>query len=75
MKHIIATIKIGNSELDLKIPVNVPVGKLIGILGEALKFSVSPNAKIQAEPIGRILSNERTLLEQEVCNGAILTMI
>ncbi|MFP4978401.1 EsaB/YukD family protein [Paenibacillus sp. CN-4] len=76
MDYIMVTLQTESGrQTDLKVPAFVPVGDLLGMLGEALGMSPGPEARLQAEPLGRILNNGRTLEEQGVCHGALLTVI
>lgn len=73
--ELMVTLQVDGSRLDLRIPAFVPVGELIEIFGEALRIPVNENNRLQAEPLGRILDNEKTLQEEEVMHGSILTLI
>nr|WP_237690859.1 EsaB/YukD family protein [Paenibacillus caui] len=60
---------------ELKIPAFVTSRELLAMLAEALDFSAAPNQRLQAEPLGRILDPVRTLQEEGVADGALLTLI
>lgn len=62
-------------QADLKVPAFVPVGDLLDMLEEALQLRKGPQTRLQAEPLGRILQSAKTLGEQGVCHGALLTVI
>ncbi len=64
-----------NGNVDLKIPTYVTIGELLIMLSNALNISIMPNSKLQAEPIGRILDNNKTLSFEGVETGAMLTLI
>ena len=75
MKYVFVTLKIRESEIDLKVSGSTPLGTLLQEIGTALNINFSPNARVQAEPLGRILSNDKSLLAQEVYQGSVLTII
>ncbi|TYQ16046.1 UNVERIFIED_CONTAM: hypothetical protein Cloal_2548 [Acetivibrio alkalicellulosi] len=60
---------------DLKVPVFVKTSELIGMLSKTFGISVGRDSRLQAEPLGRILDNSLTLLEEGVGDGALLTLI
>ncbi len=60
---------------ELKIPVFVKIEELLTMLSESLYIHIGPENKLQAEPIGRILDNNKTLEEEGVGHGALLTLI
>jgi uncharacterized ubiquitin-like protein YukD len=71
MEYILATYCFGGIEDDLRIPSFVPVCDLI----EALNEIYSTDGKmLHAQPKGIILDKGKTLAEQGVGNGALLTM-
>ncbi|OMD25050.1 hypothetical protein BJP48_24295 [Paenibacillus odorifer] len=61
--------------MDLKVPVFVTIEELLDMLTESLSLKERSGAKLQAEPLGRILSNSRTLDQEGVAQGALLTLI
>jgi uncharacterized ubiquitin-like protein YukD len=75
MDEMMITLQTGDQQMDLKVPVFVSVGELIDMLSAALGISAGPENKIQAEPLGRILRNDRTLEEEEVTQGSLLTLL
>lgn len=76
MDYVLVTFVAGNvPEKELKVPVFVTVSELIEMLAEALNLSIRPDNRIQAEPAGRILDNRRTLEEEGITDGALLTLI
>lgn len=61
---------------ELKIPAFVTSQELLTMLSEALNLpNIGPERRLQAEPLGRILQPERTLQEEGVAQGALLTLI
>jgi uncharacterized ubiquitin-like protein YukD len=76
MGYVMVTFRAGNRvNIDLKVPSFVPVDELLGMLSEALGITVGRDNRIQAEPLGRILDNNRTLEDEGVAHGALLTLI
>lgn len=75
MNEVMVTFQAGNRKVDLRLPGSVAVGELIAMLGEALGFRASREYRLQAEPLGRILDSGKTLLEEEVTQGSLLTLI
>jgi uncharacterized ubiquitin-like protein YukD len=75
MDEVMITLQTGDQQMDLKVPVFVSVGELIDMLSAALGISAGPENRIQAEPLGRILRNDRTLEEEEVTQGSLLTLL
>lgn len=75
MGEILVTFRIGKTEIDLKLSGIRPIGILIKDLSEALRIDIPASARIQAEPLGRILNNQQCLLAQGVFNGSILTIV
>ncbi|UQZ35413.1 hypothetical protein C2I18_18935 [Paenibacillus sp. PK3_47] len=76
MEYIMVTLQTeGGRQADLKIPAFVPVSDLLDMLAEALHLDKGPETRLQAEPLGRILQSAKTLEEQGVCHGALLTVI
>jgi uncharacterized ubiquitin-like protein YukD len=61
--------------VDLKVPVFVKTGELISMLSKALRLTFKEGSRLQAEPLGRILDNNLTLLQEGVEHGALLTLI
>ena len=75
MDYILVTFLAGNTSEDLKVPVFVKIEELLGMLSEALSIRIGRENRLQAEPLGRILSNDKTLEEEGVTQGSILTLI
>ncbi|MCJ8011822.1 EsaB/YukD family protein [Paenibacillus sp. KQZ6P-2] len=76
MEEIMVTLQVDNGfSVDLKIPVFVTAGELLAMLAEGLQLPCGPGSRIQAEPLGRILDHERTLEEEGVAHGALLTLL
>ncbi|MCL6605674.1 MAG: EsaB/YukD family protein [Paenibacillus sp.] len=76
MDYIMVTLQTEDGrEADLKVPSFVPVSELLGMLAEALHLVNRAETQLQAEPLGRILQSGKTLEEQGVCHGALLTVI
>jgi len=72
---LMVTLNVRDMQVDLRVPGDVPVGELIALLGEALVMPMDRNNRLQAEPLGCILDNEKTLQEEGVMHGSILTLI
>lgn len=76
MDYIMVTFQTDTARrMDLKVPVFVTIEELLGMLTESLNLKGRPEAKLQAEPLGRILSNSKTLDQEGVAHGALLTLI
>lgn len=77
MDYIMVTLRTEQgASADLKVPAFVSVDELIVMLREALSMPDNgTSARLQAEPLGRILVNHRTLGEEGVTQGALLTII
>ncbi len=75
MDYIMITFRIGNKNVDLKVPVFVKAEELIWMLIEALNIPMGRENRLQAEPLGRILDNSKTLEQESVTHGSILTLI
>ena len=75
MDYILLTFCIENKEIDLKVPTFVKVAELLSMLAAALNVSISPANQLQAEPLGRILENDKTLEQEMVTQGSLLTLI
>lgn len=75
MDYIMVTLQSGNSSIDLKVPTFVKIEELLTMLGEALNMNIGNQNRLQAEPLGRILDNDRTLQEENVTQGSLLTLI
>ncbi|WP_199613904.1 EsaB/YukD family protein [Paenibacillus alkalitolerans] len=76
MDYVMVTFEADNNlNVDLKIPLFVTPGELISMLSEALGVSFTPENRLQAEPLGRILAHDRTLADEGVAHGALLTLI
>lgn len=76
MDYILITFQAETQEkIDLKAPTFVTIEELLRIFSEALGVAVGPESRLQAEPLGRILDNCRTLEQEGVGPGALLTLI
>lgn len=76
MDYIMVSLQTGiGAPCDLRVPAFVPVEELIPMLIEALDLNIPSQAQLQAEPLGRILSKQRTLEQEGVYHGALLTLI
>lgn len=75
MDSIIVTFQDGDRRLDLQVPVYVKVGELLEMLEVAYCIPGGREHRIQAEPLGRILGNDKTLEEEAVTSGSLLTLI
>lgn len=75
MDYIMVTFQVGKQNIDLRVPVFVKIEELLGMLSEALQITISKDNRLQAEPLGRILDNNKTLEQEEVMLGSYLTLI
>ncbi|WP_410771621.1 EsaB/YukD family protein [Fontibacillus sp. BL9] len=76
MDYILVTFQAGpQMRKELKIPVFVTPEELLSMLSEALGLSIGPENRLQAEPLGRILDHSRSLEEEGVVDGALLTLV
>ena len=76
MEYIFVTIQAKETgTMDMKVPSFVTVNELLTMLSESLNFSFSPDAQIQAEPLGRILEKNATLEDEGITNGSLLTIL
>lgn len=76
MDYILVTFQAGpRLTKELKVPVFVTPAELLAMLSEALGLDAGPERRLQAEPLGRILDHHRTLEEEGVVNGALLTLV
>lgn len=76
MDYIMITFQAGERLVkELKVPTFVTAEELLTMLSEALNLSIAPEHRLQAEPLGRILDPARTLHEEGVAFGALLTLI
>ncbi|MUG44365.1 EsaB/YukD family protein [Paenibacillus woosongensis] len=76
MDYVVVTFQAGESfAKELKVPAFVTSGELLAMLSDALGLSITPEHRLQAEPLGRILDPARTLEEEGVAFGALLTLI
>jgi len=71
MDYILVMLCFDDRAEDLKIPTFVPAGDLITLFSEL--FSTRGNV-LHAEPRGIVLDKNKTLAEQGVEHGAILTL-
>ncbi|WP_055109386.1 EsaB/YukD family protein [Paenibacillus ihumii] len=76
MDYVMVTFQTGEGySKELKVPSFVTSEELLSMLSEALGLSITPEHRLQAEPLGRILDPSRTLEEEGVGFGALLTLI
>lgn len=76
MDYIMVTFQTDNAHsVDLRVPAFVSIEELLDMLTESLNVTKRSEAKLQAEPLGRILNNSRTLEQEGVAHGALLTLI
>lgn len=75
MDYVFITLIIDSESFDLKVPGFTPVTELLNLLSEALSISLNKDSRVQAEPLGRILENDKTIVQQGVTQGSILTVI
>ena len=75
MDYIMVTLKVGKQNIDLRVPMFVKIEELLLMLSEALQITISKDNRLQAEPLGRILDNNKTLEQEEVMLGSQLTLI
>ena len=76
MDYIMVTLQTGTAQrYDLKVPVFVIIEELLGMLIESLNLKGDRDVRLQAEPLGRILNNSKTLDQEGVAHGALLTLI
>lgn len=76
MDYIMVTLQAGTAQrYDLKVPVFVTIEELLGMLIESLSLKGDRDVRLQAEPLGRILNNSKTLDQEGVAHGALLTLI
>lgn len=73
--YIFITLVIDLKSIDLKVPTFVPVSELMDLFSKALNVSIDNNSQIQAEPLGRILDSDKSIAQQRVTQGSILTLI
>ncbi|MFP4697785.1 MAG: EsaB/YukD family protein [Eubacteriales bacterium] len=69
------TFQIENKQTDLKVPVFIKIKELLEMISEALEVDINSDNRLQAEPLGRILDNEKTLEEETVTQGSLLTVV
>ena len=72
MEYILATVRCGDINDDLKIPSDIPVGELTDMINELYGTDCKT---LHANPKGMICDKSRTLSQQEIGHGAILTLI
>lgn len=76
MDYIMVTLQAAtNQRYDLKVPVFVTIEELLSMLIESLNLKGNREVRLQAEPLGRILNNSKTLDQEGVAHGALLTLI
>jgi len=75
MDFVLVTFIYGDIAEDLKIPAFIPVGELIDVFHEIYGGGgAASDATLHAEPKGMILDRSKTLKEQGVEHGALLTL-
>ena len=62
-------------EVDLKLSSKFIVSELVKSLKDLYNLEDRKENKLQVEPLGKILSSEKTLEEHDICNGYILTLV
>ncbi|QNU67809.1 EsaB/YukD family protein [Ruminiclostridium herbifermentans] len=76
MEYILVTFKTENmKEIDLKVPTFVKISEILSMLSESFNLFLNDRNRLQAEPLGRILDNGKTLQDEGVGAGALLTLI
>ncbi|WP_339289892.1 EsaB/YukD family protein [Paenibacillus sp. FSL E2-0201] len=76
MDYIMVTLQTGIAQrIDLKVPVFVTIEELLVMLASSLHVKMNGDVRLQAEPLGRILNNSKTLDQEGVAHGALLTLI
>jgi uncharacterized ubiquitin-like protein YukD len=76
MEYILVTFKTENmKEIDLKVPTFVKISEILSMLSESFNLFINDKNRLQAEPLGRILDNSKTLQDEGVGAGALLTLI
>lgn len=75
MDYLMVTLYIENKEMDLKVPTFIRIEELLEMLAVALDIPIGQGNKLQAEPLGRILDNSKTLEQEAVTQGSLLTLI
>lgn len=76
MDYIMVTLQTDTAQrIDLKVPGFVVIEDLLDMLTDSLNLKKSNDLKLQAEPLGRILNNYKTLNQEGVAHGALLTLI
>lgn len=75
MDYIMITFIAKSRNVDLKVPAFVKIEELLEMLAEGLNIHINRESKLQAEPLGRILDNGKTLEQENVSQGSILTLI
>ena len=77
MRRAIVTAKLTGAEfgLDLDVPVDVEVSRLVPVLAGALSGAEGQPYRLEAQPLGRALQPEETLAGAGVWDGAWLLLI
>lgn len=76
MDYILISFQSGDKEMiDLRVPLFTTVEELLSIFHEVLGTPNHHEAMLQAEPLGRILNNNRTLEQEGVTQGSLLTLV
>lgn len=74
--YIFVTLKMPTQPaIDLKIPSFVTGRELLSMVSEMFRMAIPQSAKIQAEPIGRILDPDQTLASEGADDGSLLTLL
>lgn len=72
---ILVTFQAPHFRKELWVPSFVTTAELLEMLAEAYGLAVSLGHRLQVEPLGRILDPVRTLEEEGVAAGALLTLV
>lgn len=75
MDYLMVTFRTENKEMDLKVPAFVRIEELLEMLADALHIPIGRENRLQAEPLGRILDNSKTLEQEGMTQGSLLTLI
>ncbi|TCK90648.1 hypothetical protein EDC19_2417 [Natranaerovirga hydrolytica] len=75
MDYIMITFQMNNLTEDIKVPTFVKIEELLELISKALDINCNTNSRVQVEPMGRILENNKTLLEEMVTQGSKLTLV
>ena len=73
--YVLITFQSQRERVDLRVPGFVKVAELLDMLADALSFPRESARSLQAEPLGRILDPDKTLDEEQVTEGSLLTLV